>query len=261
LVSIELEIVFYLYKIKEMVMQLENIIKCNIGNKPYKEIEFKNVELLDKWEVKKGIYFIFDNKNLYIGRAKNIRSRLLQHKNGIKDKTHYNKNMLNFKINKTKCLFIESTNEVLEERYFINKFSKKLKLVNIIKPSFEDKIEFIDVPKYKLRNDLKILKKNTRRVFNKYFYNKYIKRHNESVDVMSRKINILKYFIELDKLGTIVGFENSKLCRGFYVEYKEIDGSIRVRENAKSINSISNINLKDESLKTNYEMYVPNRKR
>ena len=241
-------------------MQIENIIKCNIGNKIYEEVELKNVDLLDRWKIKRGIYFIFDNKNLYIGRAKNIRSRLLQHKNGIKDKTHYNKNMFNFKINKTKCLFIESTNEVLKERYFINKFSKKLKLVNINKPTFEGEVKFIDIPKYKLRNDLKILKKNTRKVFNKYFYNKYIKRHNESVDVMSRKINILKYFIELDKLGTIVGFENSKLRRGFYVEYKEIDGSIMIRENIKSINLISTINLKDESLKSNYEIYVPNRK-
>ena len=169
--------------------------------------------------------------------------------------------MLSFKINKTKCLFIESNNEGLEERYFINKFSKKLKLVNIIKPSFEGEIDFIDVSKYKLRNDLKILKKSNRKIFNKYFYNKYIKRNNETVDLMNRKLKIFKYFIELDKLGTIVDFENSKLFRGFYVRYKEIDGSIMVRENAKSINSISTIDLNGESLKTNYEIYVPNRKR
>ena len=30
-------------------MQIENIIKCNIGNKAYEEIDFKNVEIIEQY--------------------------------------------------------------------------------------------------------------------------------------------------------------------------------------------------------------------
>ena len=239
-------------------MRLENIIKYNIDNRCYIEIEFKNVDRIDKYKTITGVYFIFDNKNLYIGKSKDIRNRLLNHRKNIKNKSHYNIGMYKFKTNTTKCIVIESKNEDLDERYFINKFSKKLNLINIVIPSCKEKTEYIDIDKYIIRNMLKSIKRSNRVVFNRYIYNNYIKRCKD-INLHSRKKYIFNYFKYLNLLGNINNFEHSKLTQAFFAEFKSINGTIMIKEKIKILDVLLKIDMKNvKTIDTEYTMFLSN---
>jgi len=187
-----------------------------------------------------GIYFLIpsNNKKVYIGKSINVVGRIKQHKTEILNKTHYNKNLLKFEVEKTHCILVPCFSIDNYERYYINLFSK-LKLSNLVIPSYNGELNYIDVDNYIIRHKLKSTGK---KLINTFIFNNYISR-NKKVNINNIKNNLIKYVEVVNTIGKIKSMEYSFLTKLFYFKFYNNNYTLVVSKDIKKISNLKNIDI------------------
>jgi len=190
--------------------KLINIVSNNIGKNKIKGIFYMN-DIKQSYD--SGVYFILHRNEIYIGKSKYLYSRLMDHKKLIISKKHTNKSFNNWDISKCQVITIVCKDIDNMERYYINKFKKNYKLINIMKPKLKENIIIEDVENNNFKNEYKYLlsKLNKFQInnFHKIIYDNYKNPYNKERH-LKIKIFLLKYYIVLKDYDDIIDIYKPK---------------------------------------------------
>ena len=159
----------------------------------------------------------------------------------IQNKKHCNKNLLKFNIELCNCIIIPCLKIDLYERYYINLF-KKLKLANIIIPSYNEELNYIDLDKFIIRKKLKTIDKKYKNIINNVIFLYYINK-NKKINIYRIKNILLRYFLIIKTIGDIESLEWSKISKIYYFNFKNKPYTLAVHQNIKKIENLKNINI------------------
>ena len=209
-----------------------------------KVIECKMKDIKEMTINNSGIYILINERKVYIGKSINIVNRIKTHKNEIENKTHYNKSLVTFDVKKTHCILIPCLSIDTYERYYINLFSK-LKLSNVIIPSYKGELNYIDFEKYVLRHRLKKLNKSGRVAINNLIFKDCMREYRRKININRMKGILCSYTEVVQTIGKIKFIERSKLATTYHFDFYNSKYQMAVHQNMKNLQNLKNINLEE----------------